>query len=562
MGFDGMARSNSGFFRGPHNLHLTGSATRTNEFSASRSSPKIAETLVPRLDGNGAQVGRSVRDILVSDCMRRPFRIFIIIVIGQLLANALHAQARTRSVTEVYAEFCSGCHGTKMEGGKGGSLISGKWKHGSDQASLTRSVRSGYPSAGMPGFSPALDDAQITALVAYIFETSSRHIDPQPQEEEALPTGIRHTEQHAFRFESVAEGLDVPWSLTFLPDDRILVTERVGRLRVIEHGRLLPEPIGGLPHVVVKDEAGLLSVVADPRYSENGWIYLSFADGGDGDGDPAMTKIIRGKLRDHQLVEQEIIFSVPASKYQNSHVLFGGRLAFRDGYLFFSVGERGLEQGSTGQAQDLSLAVGKIHRVLPDGSAPRDNPFVKTPGAVPSIWAYGVRNPQGLAFDPRQGDLWESEHGPRGGDELNRIVRGANYGWPIVTYGMNYDGTPISDKTHAPGMVDPVLYWTPSIAVSEIEFYTGNRFPKWKNNLFVGSLAQQKFLRLVVEKGKVVHREDIFERHGRVRDIKTGPDGFIYLALEFIGKPGRIVRLVPADLEERSFTTKTQRHGD
>jgi glucose/arabinose dehydrogenase len=260
-----------------------------------------------------------------------------------------------------------------------------------------------------------------------------------------------------------------------------------------------------------------------------------------------MTKIIRGRLRDNRLVDQETIFSVPTSSYQKSHVLFGGRLAFHDGHLFFSVGERGLEEGSVGEAQDLSVAVGKIHRVFPDGSVPADNPFVNTPGAMRSIWAYGVRNPQGLAFDPRQGDLWESEHGPRGGDELNRIVRGANYGWPVVTYGMNYDGTPISDKTHAPGMVDPVLYWTPSIAVSEIEFYTGNRFPKWKNNLFVGSLAQQKFLRLVVEKGKVVHREEIFERLGRVRDIKTGPDGLIYLALEFIGKPGRVVRLVPAD---------------
>jgi glucose/arabinose dehydrogenase len=204
-----------------------------------------------------------------------------------------------------------------------------------------------------------------------------------------------------------------------------------------------------------------------------------------------------------------------------------------------------MEEFTTGAAQDLALPNGKIHRVYHDGRVPADNPFANEARAFKSIWAYGVRNPQGLAVNPADGSLWETEHGPRGGDELNRIERGKNYGWPVITYGMAYDGRPISDKTEAPGMEQPAINWTPSIAASQIEFYTGDRFPRWKGHLFIGSLAQQKLLRVEVKEGRVVHREEVFSRLGRVRDIKTGPDGDLYLALELIGKPGRIVRLVP-----------------
>jgi glucose/arabinose dehydrogenase len=243
----------------------------------------------------------------------------------------------------------------------------------------------------------------------------------------------------------------------------------------------------------------------------------------------------------------ETIFEVPRDQYQKTFVLFGGRMAALGPYLFFGVGERGLEEATMGHAQNLAMPVGKIHRVFLDGSVPDDNPFVSRDHTRKSIWAYGVRNPQGLAIDPRNGDVWETEHGPRGGDELNRIEGGKNYGWPVITSGVNYDGTPISNKTEAPGMEQPVINWTPSIAVSQIEFYSGNKFPRWKNNLFIGSLAQQKFIRVILEDGREVRREEVFEGLGRIRDIKTGPDGFLYLALELIGKPGLIVRLVPAD---------------
>jgi glucose/arabinose dehydrogenase len=459
--------------------------------------------------------------------------------------SSLSAQPKGRDAGRIYAELCAGCHGQSLEGGKAGGLLDREWKYGSDEASIARSIREGMPEAGMPGFGQSVSPAETTALVAFILEAGTRKVEPTPLTDQPLPVDPQRSEQHAYRIETIAEGLDVPWSLSFLPEGRILVAERSGRLRMIENGVLRPEIIGGLPAVVVKAEAGLMSVVAHPDYAHNGWIYLSFSD--PGPGETAMTKIVRARLRGWQLVDHETIFSIRRENYPLGYALFGGRLVFEGDYLFFSVGVRGLDDHVTTAAQDLSTANGKIHRVFHDGTIPPDNPFADRPGACASIWAFGVRNPQGLARNPRDGALWETEHGPRGGDELNRIVRGKNYGWPIVTHGMNYDGTPISEKTEAEGMESPVLHWTPSIAVSQIEFYTGNRFPKWKDQLFLGTLASQKLMRLVLEGGRVVHTEELLRNHGRVRDIKTGPDGALYVAIELIGKPGKIVRLVPAD---------------
>lgn len=477
--------------------------------------------------------------------MLRFFRLLIASSFVALMSATVPAQQAKRDVSKVYLEFCSGCHGPSMEGGKGGNLVDGQWRHGGDDASLLRSIRDGYPASGMPAFAHAIDEAETRALITFIRETATRRIDPAKGEERGLPLHPQQSEEHAFEIEVVAEGLDVPWSIAFLPDGRMLVTERVGRLRVIENGALQPAPISGVPKVIVRDEAGLMSVLPDPEFAENQRVYLSFSDPGK-DDESAMTKVIRGRLRDGRLENIETIFAVPPEEYQKTFVLFGGRLAQIGPYLFFGVGERGLEEGSTGQAQDLTKPVGKIHRVFLDGTVPPDNPFVARAGAWKSIWAYGVRNPQGLTIDPRNGEVWETEHGPRGGDELNRIESGKNYGWPLITSGLNYDGTPVSDKTEAPGMEQPVINWTPSIAVSQIEFYRGNKFPRWENNLFIGSLAQQKFIRVVVDNGREVHREEVFEGLGRIRDIKTGPDGYLYLALEYIGKPGVIVRLIPA----------------
>jgi glucose/arabinose dehydrogenase len=500
---------------------------------------------------------RDISEVRADVMLRFNFLVLAMATGMTLAAQAGQAPAVGRDGTKLYAELCAGCHGEQLQGGKGGSLVNGKWKHGGDEASLIKTITQGYPRSGMPGFAATVTPAEVLSLITFIKETATRRKEPEIHASFALPIGTQKSEEQPYRMESVAEGLDVPWSLTFLPDGRLLVTERAGRLRVIDHGKLLPEPVEGVPEVVVKDEAGLMSVVADPDFAQNQLLYLSFSD--PGPDETAMTKIIRARLQDNRLEKIETVFAIPRENYQPGYVLFGGRLVVDGDYLFFSVGERGMEEKTTGQAQDLTVPNGKIHRVFRDGKIPPDNPFLSQEGAFPSIWAYGVRNPQGLARDPVTGDLWETEHGPRGGDELNRIQRGLNYGWPIITYGMNYDGTPITDKTHAPGMEQPVVNWTPSIAASEIEFYHGDRFPKWKNNLFVGSLAQQKFLRFVVKNGKVVHQEELFKNLGRVRDIKTGPDGFLYVALELVGEPGRIVRLVPPEAEtEANDTTSNQ----
>src|SRR5687767_10820195 len=295
---------------------------------------------------------------------------------------ALCAMPKGRDAGQMYADLCANCHGKNLEGGKGGGLINREWKRGADDASLARSIRSGIPEWGMPGFANNVNEAETNALVAFIRETGTRKVDPTPTADLPLPDGSQRSEEHAYRIEAVAEGFDVPWSFCFLPDGRILVTERSGRLRVVESGTLRPEMIGGLPALVVGAEGGLMSVVAHPDFSHNSWIYLSFSD--PGEGDTAMTKIVRARLNEWQLVEHETIFSIPREKYHQGYALFGGRLVFDGDYLFFSVGVRGLDEKVTTDAQDISIANGKIHRVLHDGKIPPDNPFATQPGALGS----------------------------------------------------------------------------------------------------------------------------------------------------------------------------------
>jgi glucose/arabinose dehydrogenase len=440
-----------------------------------------------------------------------------------------------------YERACAGCHGPSLEGGKGPSLL-GDLKHGADAAALTRSVHAGFPLTGMPAFGEAMTAGEIQALVVFLRERRVNRVVPgqPPPLDQQL---VRHSERHDYRIEAIVqEGLQVPWSFDWLPDGRILLTERIGRLRIIEDGKLLPEPVGGIPTVVERGEGGLLAVRVAPDYAQTGWIYLTFSD--PGAPEHAMTKIVRGRLNHNQFTDIETIFSVPPEKYQEGFVLFGSRIEFDRGYLFFTVGER----RQTGDAQKLEVPNGKVHRVWPDGRIPSDNPFADTPGAWGSIWTLGHRNPQGLAIDPVTHEIWETEHGPRGGDELNHLEAGKNYGWPAITYGINYDGSAVSDRTAAPGMEQPARHWTPSIAVSQAGFYSGDRFPNWKGSLFVGSLAMQKLLRFEVSGGRILHEEEIFSHLGRIRDIRTGPDGYLYLALEQIGMTsGRLVRLVPVN---------------
>ncbi len=476
--------------------------------------------------------------------MRR-FLLFLLIA-AFFAAPALRAaEPPTRNAPTLYAQFCSGCHGADLQGGRATSLLDEKWMNASDDAGLRDVIRSGVLRSGMPAFRKTFTEPEIRALVIFIRESAHRRADPAVEQAGGLPKGFQRTALHTYRVETVLSGLDVPWTLAFLPDGRLLVTQRKGMLveAIQDDGHWTARPVKGLPRVWVRDEGGLLDITPHPDYETNGWLYLTLAD--PGPEDTGNTKLVRGRIRDGRWVDQETIFQAPVATYTDLGINFGSTVVFHNGYLFFSFGER----GNVGQAQDLSLPNGKIHRLFPDGRVPPDNPFVHTRGALPSIWSYGHRNPQGLAIDPRSGALWETEHGPRGGDELNHIVRGRNYGWPAITHGMNYDGTPVSALTRKKGMEQPVRHWTPSIAVSPIHFYTGDAFPAWKNQLFLGALAQQELHRLEVEGDRVIGQELILKGRGRVRDVATGPDGYLYVALEIPGPdtPDLVVRLVPAD---------------
>jgi glucose/arabinose dehydrogenase len=341
--------------------------------------------------------------------------------------------------------------------------------------------------------------------------------------------------------ETVVTGLTMPWATAFLPNGDMLVTERVGKLRLVKNGQLDPTEISGLPKVLYRGQGGLLDVVVHPDYAKNGWIYISYsspkAEGEDGPDNGANTALLRAKLKDHALTDVQVIFKALPNVRSTPH--FGGKIVFdKKGYVFLSLGERGQKEAS----QDLSKDQGKVVRLHEDGKIPTDNPFVKTAGAKPEIWSYGHRNPQGLVMNPSTGVLWEHEHGPQGGDELNIVEKGKNYGWPLITFGIDYDNSIISKDTAAVGLEQPVIYWKPSIAPSGMDFITSDKYKGWKGDLLVGSLKFNYLQHLVIKGNKVLSREIILEKIGRVRDIRQGPDGFIYVVVEDSGK---IVRVVP-----------------
>lgn len=360
---------------------------------------------------------------------------------------------------------------------------------------------------------------------------------------EPLPAQQAHsTDHHAFRVVTVVEGLENPWGLAFLPGGDMLVTERPGRVRLIRNGQLQAEPVAGVPEVFARGQGGLLDVVLHPDYANNQLVYLSFSKPGD-DGN-ATTAVVRGRFDGTRLNDVEEIFEADAYRSRGQH--YGSRLAFdRDGYLYVTVGDRGHNPHTDGHdAQNLSNHPGSVQRLHDDGRVPADNPFVGRAGAQGSIFTYGNRNPQALAMNPATGQMWATEHGARGGDELNLLQAGRNYGWPVITHGVNYNGQEIGVGREAPGMEQPVSFWVPSIATSGMTFYTGDRFPSWAGDLFVGGLAGQQLVRLRLDGTNVVEREIVLEETGRVRDVRTGPDGFIYLLID--ASDGPLIRLEPA----------------
>ncbi|MEN8661444.1 MAG: PQQ-dependent sugar dehydrogenase [Lentimonas sp.] len=445
----------------------------------------------------------------------------------------------TGEVDKLYKSICASCHGEDLRGGLGGSLLEiEKWKQVGKTTTFLDYVKKGNMEMGMPPFAGALTDPQIRSLEIYVDEMRQKTVREGALLVEEID-GVYLAGGYQFKVETVVEEANKPWSIAFLPNGSALVTDRDGALQILKDGQL-SDPIKDTPQVWAKGQGGLLEVALHPEYSKNSWVYLSFAEsGGKIDGkEVGITKVVRGRIVNHIWTDQEVLFEVSVDLQRSAGVHFGSRFAFKDGYLFFSIGDRGAQD----MAQDLSRPNGKIHRIHDDGRVPKDNPFVDVADAYPTIWAYGNRNPQGLDLHPITGELWESEHGPRGGDEINIIERANNYGWPVITFGMNYNGKPITGITEKAGMEQPKHYWTPSIAVCGIDFYEGEAFPEWTHDLLVGGLASEELHRIQIKDGKVLSDEIILHKIGRVRDVASGPDGLIYLLLD---RPGKIVRLVP-----------------
>lgn len=476
----------------------------------------------------------------------------IFVCVAVLAATSVAPQPSGRAprdpFAQTYTDYCAACHGSNLTGGRAPTLFDDTWRVGGDDVSLMKSIREGLPGTEMPPFKDVLTEADIKGLIGYlrrqttlVEKNASRARNPVNQ--------IVRAEQHTFTFEVVAEGLATPWGMAFLPDGRMLVTERPGTLRLIDNGKRLPKVIDGTPAVWTEQDGGLFDVAVHPDYAQSGWIYLSYAE--PGENDTSMTSIIRGRIQSGRWVDQETLYRAPAELFFPTNVHYGSRFLFdREGHLFYSIGDRGHDT----DAQDLSRPNGKVHRVNDDGTAPRENPFVGREGALESIWSYGHRNPQGLALHPVTGALWAAEHGPIGGDELNRIEPGRNYGWPLVTSGrLGKRAVATAPPRQQEGLEAPIAHWTPTIAPSGIAFYTGDRFPEWKHDLFVSGLAGEALRRLETNGDEVVHEEVLFKDFGRVRDVATGPDGHLYVALNVPGvklsdtTPGMIVRLVPTD---------------
>ena len=351
---------------------------------------------------------------------------------------------------------------------------------------------------------------------------------------EEIPGDLIETEELSLTIDTLATGLENPWGMAFLPDGRILIAERPGRLRVFALGELRDTPVQGIPDIWDRGQGGLLDVVLHPDYDENGWIYLAYASPR---GDGGNTSVSRGRLVGNTFTDVELIFQGEPATGAGQH--FGSRIVFDDeGYMFTTIGDRGVMHN----AQTLENHNGKVIRLYDDGSVPSDNPFTDVEDAKPEIWSYGHRNIQGMGIHPESRLLWAHEHGPKGGDEINLIRKGLNYGWPEVTHGVNYNGTIITEDTTSLGMEDPVLHWTPSIAPCGMAFVDSDRYPGWKSNMLVGALAGQHIHRVVLEGNEVVHTEYLLEGFARFRDVRQGPDGYIYVLTE---APGLFFRIVP-----------------
>ncbi|MGH7471096.1 MAG: PQQ-dependent sugar dehydrogenase [Longimicrobiales bacterium] len=348
---------------------------------------------------------------------------------------------------------------------------------------------------------------------------------------------MHRSELHAFRVDTVVEGLERPWGMAFLPGGDVLVTERPGRLRIIRGGRLEPQPIEGVPAVSARGQGGLLDVALHPSFATNRWVYLTYSKPG---AEGATTALVRGQLEGNRLTNVQELLEAKAWGRGGAH--FGSRLVFdRAGMLYMTIGDR----GEMHRAQDLAQHTGKTLRLHDDGRVPTDNPFVGRSNVLPEIFTYGNRSPQGLTLHPTTGELYQTEHGARGGDELNLMQPGRNYGWPVITWGINYNGEKISDIQEKEGMEQPLYYWVPSIGTAGLAIYNGDKFPQWRGDVFVGGMVGEQVVRLRFDQNKRrTGLEKLLQGYGRIRDVRSAPDGFIYLLID---QPrSAVVRLMPA----------------
>ncbi|MBD1396979.1 PQQ-dependent sugar dehydrogenase [Pontibacter sp. JH31] len=446
------------------------------------------------------------------------------------LTDAQLAKARTN-----YASYCSGCHGEQME-----AFTDRKWKHGNSAENLFAAIKHGYSDEGMPGFDQTFTDDEITGLVAYIQE-GIQNVKQYDFSEESKRTEVYTSETLRYRLDTVATGLQVPWGMAFLPNGDMLITDRNGSFYRLPKDTKQLQKIAGTPEVLAQGQGGLLDVELHPDFAKNNTIYLSYSAFKQEDNQTlSTTAVMRARLEGNKLTDKKVIFE--AQPWARTRHHYGSRLEFgRDGMLYISVGDRGQHHEN---AQTIERAPGKVHRIQDDGAIPADNPFANEKGAVATIYTIGNRNIQGMTIHPKTGAIWTNEHGPRGGDEVNIAEKGKNYGWPVISYGINYNGTVLTELTKKEGMEQPLWYWVPSIAPSGMAFVTGNRYKAWEGDLLVGSLRFQFLSKLKMDGNKIVSEEKLLKNIGRVRDVRMAPDGYIYVAVE---NPGIIYRVVPVE---------------
>ena len=510
----------------------------------------------------------------------------VFLLMASVLAAENQKQQKQVPIAEVFKEQCAACHGETLQGsGQGPALVGEQLKHGDTVKDLNRSIKKGYQSTGMPAWASILSTAKIKSLSLYIItqrQNAKVNHSKKNNVPVKMPDGVIKTEQHGFEIETLAAGLHPrPYSIAPLPDGRILLSEKRRGLSIISKDGAQSKLVQGLPQIFDDLYAGvdannplhtveghiydftldlgvgwMHEVAIHPDYEKNGWIYIQYGDrcstcnklSRDTSLPVSMNRLIRGRIKEGVWVDEQTLWKADIETYtQEKDMLAGGRISFdNQGHVFISVGAKVVSHLG---GQDLNLPYGKIHRLHDDGRIPKDNPFYNTPNALKSIWTYGHRNPQGLEFNRESKQLWGTEHGPRGGDEINLLLPGGNFGWPLYSKGVNYDGTPV-DNGSALGITwslddieQPVVDLTPSPAISSFVFYQGNEFPNWRDSIIAGSLKAQELYRVVIKDNKAVHKELLIKGIGRIRDVEIGFDGLLYLLIEN-GKEGQIVRLV------------------